>query len=301
MTKDIEPIEDTATRRNLFLTGALGLLGAAAFLKPGAAKASIFGEENASLAAILTQIKEGLRQAKELKKEYYDEHIKVAVDAYKETRDTASTIIETADMVQKEKAALETGVGAIVEQTKLALGQSEQLKLLTDILKSLDPIEKKHKVLDEEHKKIAGDVTPGQTKELLGKRRVYALIAQSRIQSVTSEQKLVEIYKRERVGIAKVDVSASRKVDSVHSANGIKLSSISDKLDEVVRLLAKNNDLQEALLQFHTTKDVDSRYSDKTKIDEAAKTKVVAAGSGNWGDKSAGVSPPTGGTTNGRS
>lgn len=286
MTYITEESDDAiSSRRRLMLSAALGLAGAAAILKAPEAKASALGEENAALAAILAQVKEGIKQAKNLKKEYYDEHIKVAVDAYKETRDTAAAVIETSDTVRKEKAALETGVGSIVEQTKLSLGHSEQLKLLTDLLTALAPIEEKNQILEKEHQKIAGDVTPEQRKSLEGKRRVNALVGASRIQSVTSEKKLDEIYKRERQGIAKVDLSTSSKVDRVHSANGIKLSSISDKLDEIVRLMAKNNDLLEGLLQFNATRDVDSRYSAQTKMSQAAKSKVQAAGSGNWGSK----------------
>ncbi len=301
MNSEIETHDSAASRRNLFMTASVGLLGAVALLKPGKAAASAFGEENAGIAAILAQIKEGLKQAKQLKKEYYDEHIKVAVDVYKETRDTAATVIETADTVRKEKTALETGVGAIVEQTKLALGHNDQLKLMTDILDSLSAIEEKHTILDKEHEKIAGDITPAQQSQLRGKRRVYALISESRIQSVTSEKKLDEVYKRERQSIAKIDLSPSSKVDKVHSTNGIKLSSISDKLDEVVRLSAKTNDLLEALLQYMTTKDVDSRYSDQSKIPQIAKAKVQSAGSGNWGAKSGGSASPTGGAKNARS
>jgi hypothetical protein len=278
--------DEFENRRGL-LFAAVGLLGAFSLLgKSQIAKASALGEENATLGLILNQIREGIKQAKELKKDYYDQHIKVAVDAYKETKDTAKSVLDTADTVRKEKEAIQKAVGSINEQAQLLLGRDEQVKLLSSILESLTGIEEKHVSLDKAYATISKDVTPEQQKTLRGKRRVFELIAQSRTQSVTSEQKIGEIYKREQKTIGKIESSSATKTDQIHASSVAKLGSISDKLDEMIRLQAKSNDLMEALLQYQTTRDIDSRYGDKGNIAETAKTRVQLAGSGKWGGDS---------------
>lgn len=283
MTKEVA--SQTPARREALLLAAAGLLGVSLLTRSDEAEASALGEENAALGAILAQIKEAMKQAKELKREYYDEHIKVAVDSYKEVKDATKTAAEAAETLNREKAAIDSAVGSILGQTKLALGHQDQVKLLADILSALQGVEAKHVALDREYSKIAGQVSPEQERSLRGKRRVLALIAESRTQSVSSEQKIGEIYKREQASITKLEQSGSTKVDQLLAAVSIKLSSVSDKLDEQIRLQAKTNDLLEAALQHQTTRDVDSRYDDRSRISDAAKDRVQRAGIGDWSGK----------------
>lgn len=283
-TDDDLPVVQTheSSRRNILGGLAAGAFAAAAILRGAVAKASVAGEENITLGAILSQAKVLVQEAKDLKKEYYDKHIKLVMDEVKDGRDMLNTARETADTVKNEKAALSGGIGSMAELHKLSLSYDHKVNMLAGIIDSTSGINSKFADQDKKFQKIAGDVSPEQAGALKGKRRVYALVSESRTQSVMSEGKLEQIQARDAAAIKQLDASGAKKVDQVHGSNAIKLSSLSDKQDEVIRLLAKNNDLLEAILLHQTTGDIDSRYGDKMRTDKDAASRVESAAKGFW-------------------
>lgn len=290
--------KDRRSLMGVVIGGALGLSALAAKtsmaqIEPasGAAGAGMFSAIKAELIAIGAFLKN-------LKAEYYDQHIKAfnaqardineSLDNARGIHSFAQNIWKFGEALKKERDYANHFLKTFIEGDSFKnlriKTYNMRVSALAYLIRSVSGLTQELTDLERDLEKLSG-LPPEKKKEVTVRKRLFSVISASRVAGGESEIKRELIKERERelnetLNDSKMDESAKREV-----VNFSNLQSIKDYMDESIRLQRINNDLLEALLMHQVTGDINSRFGEKYfGREDALKARVDDMSNGKWSD-----------------
>ena len=292
---DQEPNPDR--RKALVASLGASIATVSLMLREDKANASVLGEENVTLATILVQLKETYAHAKELKKEYYDKHIKAFNAQVRDINDTLKTTRDlfeaTQTVKQWSKYLIDERNYAIDFVKKYFSGASDfnnltlaeydlRVSALAKILASQKEILDELEGIESMISTVEKDLDPKQREQIKDSKRFAVALSNSRMHSDQSEIKMEAIKMREESKLKTLEASQMDEKEKLSLKDSLNLAAIKDLLEVNNRLLITANDLKEVELRLLAERNIKSRYGDKAVTKSVSMSAMDDMGKGKW-------------------